>query len=268
MPDTHRLQRKVPVVLTGATKLSAFLRTTFSSITLGKYTSKPCHPVIPLLGCTEAIDVSHLTKPQAMLAQSVTKAIASLRAKPQSPTPTERVLWIALNHLVFDGRNSGETQETVALALKEACDLLGSPWLPVVPAKIDHTPLLELWIRQVLIALNSNWDSITCPQCGGSGTKLSLEPLVSSAEMSIWGSLHCSCGFCADNITLFTHCHKCGHYPLVIGLSRICSDCHGLRCHVQHDGVECGTCKRTCVRVKSDRTLSTKEASEIGSADA
>lgn len=64
--------------------------------------------------------------------------------------------------------------------------------------------------------LNSNWASISCPQCGGSGTKLTLEPLVSSAEMSIWGSLRCTCGFCTDNITLFTHCHKCGSYPLVI----------------------------------------------------
>ncbi len=249
IPDTHRLQQMAHLDLAEATKLSAFIRSVFSTFTSGSHAGEACHPVVPLLNCVDSIDTSHLSKPQSLLAQSVAKAKARLQASPLAPAPTERILWIALNHLVFDARNTGETAETVALALKEACELVKSPWLPVVAAKIDNSTLLELWINQVLTALNSHWDSISCPQCGGSGSKLKIEPLVSSAELSIWGSLRCTCGFFARDVTLFTHCHKCGNYPLVIGLSRICSECQGLRCHIEHEGVECDTCKRTCTRV-------------------
>jgi hypothetical protein len=249
MPDTHRLQQKVPLTLADATKLSTFLRSTFTESSTGSYTSDACHPIIPLLGCADAIDTSYLTKPQSLLAQSVIKANASLKPKQLTPIPAERILWIALNHLVFDARSAGETEGTVALALKEACELLKSRWLPVVASKIDQTPLLERWICEVLEKLNKHWYDIKCPQCGGSGGKLKLEPQTSSAEMSIWGLLHCNCGFCSDNITLFTHCYKCGSYPLVIGLNSMCPECHGLLCHAEKNDIKCNACKRTCVRI-------------------
>jgi hypothetical protein len=255
MPDTHRLQHNAHLSLADASLLSVFVRSVFSNHNSSSHAGKACHPIIPLLHCDDSIELSHLSKPQALLFQSVTKAIASLRTRTQTPVPTERILWISINRLVFDARNAGENAETVALALKEACELVRNPWLPVVAAKVDNSTLLELWIGQVLSALNKHWSSISCPQCGGSGSKLKLEPLNSSAELSIWGSLRCTCGFSADDVTLFTHCHKCSSYPLVIGLSRICSECHGLRCHVVHDGVECGTCKKTCTRVNSRSSI-------------
>ena len=262
MPDTHRLRQEAPMDSVSATTLSAFLCSISSNYTFGKSAKKLFHPIIPLLGFTETIALGHLNRPQSLLAESLMKAKIILGTKPPSSTPTEQILWEGLNHLVFDGRSAGETYETVALALQEARDLLRSPWLPVVPAKIDNTPLLDLWIGQVLSPLNDNWGSISCPQCGGSGSKVHLEPLTRSAEMAIWGSLRCTCGFCTNNITLFTHCHKCGGFPLVIGRSRICPDCNGLCCHVQSDGVECGTCKKTCVRVNPALHRSMNDASE------
>jgi hypothetical protein len=262
MPDTHRIRQEVPVDSVTATTLSVFLCSIFSNYSSGKFAKKSFQQVIPLLGVTETIARGHLSRPQSLLAKSVTKAKAILVTKPPSSTPTERILWEALNHLVFDGRNAGETQETVALALKEADDLVRSPWLPVVPAKIGNTPLLSRWITQVLNPLNDNWDSISCPNCGAAGSQLRIEPLTSSAEMSIWGSLRCTCGFCTDKITLLTHCHECGGFPLVVGRSRICQDCNGLCCHAQSDGVECGKCKKTCVRVNPEPYGSMNNTSE------
>lgn len=249
MPETHRAQDSTHLLQVDAYRLSGFISSVWSNHSSAGRTNKVCHPLIPLLHIEDSVELNYLSKPQALLARSVAKAIKKLQSKSQVRVPTERILWVALNFLVFDARNAGESGETVALALKEACELVENPWLPVVAAKAGNTTLLELWIRQVLSVLNNHWSSIRCPQCAGSGQKLKVEPLASSAELSIWGSICCTCGFSADDVTLFTHCHECGSYPLVIGLSPICSECHGLRCHVEKDGGKCDTCKRTCTRV-------------------
>jgi hypothetical protein len=70
-----------------------------------------------------------------------------------------------------------------------------------------------------------------------------------TSEGTVHGRMTCGhCGHVADDVTLLTHCYKCGHYPLIIGKNRLCAGCKGLACEwpQQNTGTSCGCCKRVC----------------------
>jgi hypothetical protein len=163
----------------------------------------------------------------------------------------EYALWKALTETTLLACSKFDSV-SVGNLLERIDELIQSRALPIRLPQIsssetgDRRPILSIWIDQVLRPLIQHWDQISCPQCGasarGPGT-VQLQITRMTSECTIFGRMKCRrCGSCNEDTTILTHCHHCGHFPLIIGKNQVCpnSNCNGLRCD------NCGACKKTC----------------------
>jgi len=241
MPESHRLEFPTDARSESAGSLSRFLSEFFPADQTKGRLDDICHPIIPLLRIGGLVKMDHLSKLQKLLLRAFEKE-RKFDDTSDFKQPLERLLWNSINRLVIELRGTGYTAKKIELLLKEAIRLLNNPWMPVVLARVGNVPLLEHWIRDVLMVINEHWDQIRCPQCIGNGNTIwfDLPSCRCSAEAALIGDLNCTCGF-SGKVTLITHCHSCEAYPLVIGKNELCSDCRGLKC-------SCGACKKHCSR--------------------
>jgi hypothetical protein len=166
-------------------------------------------------------------------------------------TCLEHAIWTALTKATLEACSKCE-QGAVDVSLELAEELIASRAFPVRLPRIEGKPILSRWIDHILKPLVEHWDLIRCPACRGSSTgpgKIRLGVTYMTSEGTVYGQMTCGhCGHAADDVTLLTHCYKCGHYPLIIGKNNLCPDCKGLACEWprQGTGTACGCCKRDC----------------------
>jgi hypothetical protein len=132
----------------------------------------------------------------------------------------EHALWKALTEVTFDGCCRYD-RRTVRSFLDQADELISSQALSVRLPRIDRAPILSRWITDVLQPLADNWRYIQCCRCQSRATEpgaVRLRITGMTSEGTIEGRMTCTnCRHAADKVTLLTHCHACGHYPLIIG---------------------------------------------------
>ncbi len=166
-------------------------------------------------------------------------------------TCLEQAIWTALTKATFDACSTCD-RAAVGASLELVGEWIASRTLPVRLPRIEGIPILSRWIDDVLRPLVEHWNLIRCPACGGSSTRpgtIRLGVTHMTSKGTIRGQMTCGqCGHVADDVTLLTHCYKCGHYPLIIGKNRLCAGCKGLACEWprQGTGTDCGCCKRDC----------------------
>jgi len=187
---------------------------------------------------------------QKLVESEVCEEFKRLEGEGDKPAP-ERVLFEAATRGLFRLRNSGNSDTEVRGFLEAISNLSMSHWFPAALGELGLYPLqrslLQRWVDDVLLRLNVCWDKIACPHCRRT-TITSLEPSRMDSEGSIYGRIKCKCGNApTDELTILTHCWKCGHYPLLIGTHRTCDSCQGLKCEWPATGGHpCGSCKHGC----------------------
>lgn len=163
----------------------------------------------------------------------------------------EQAIWTALTEATFDACSKCDPA-TVCASLELAEEWIASRTLPVRLPRVEGKPILSHWIDHVLKPLAEHWSLIRCPTCGSSSTQpetIRLGVRRMTSEGTVYGQMTCGkCGHVAADVTLLTHCYKCGHYPLIIGKNRLCARCKGLACEwpQQGTGTPCGCCKKDC----------------------
>jgi hypothetical protein len=163
----------------------------------------------------------------------------------------EHAIWTALTEATLDACSRWDPA-AVGASLDLAEGFMASRALPVRLPRIEGKPILSRWVDHVLKPLVEHWSLIRCPACSGTSTRpgaIRLGVSHVTSEGTIYGRMTCGqCSGVADDVTLLTHCYKCGHYPLIIGKNRLCAGCKGLACEwpQQDTGTACGCCKRGC----------------------
>ncbi len=166
-------------------------------------------------------------------------------------------LWQALTETTFYGCGL-YLSESVEAFLDRAILLISDRTFPIRLPCIGDEPLLKRWIIEVLEPLSANWHTIQWPRCekctGEPGVpKLCITSLTSDG--SIYGRMECR--QCTHELmgeaTILTHCHGCGHYPLIIGKNPRCGSCLGLVCDFAKESsvrgkatLRCKCCKPSC----------------------
>ncbi|MFO0807587.1 MAG: hypothetical protein U0746_03105 [Gemmataceae bacterium] len=172
-------------------------------------------------------------------------------ARTNATAPLEIVIWRSLTDITVEACST-QSRETIAAFLDCADRLLSSRAFPVRLPRIDGSPILSHWIDQVLRPVIEHWSLIVCPECGtaaAQGNQITVTDMRMTSEGTIHGRMSCRrCGGDAPGVTLLTHCHKCWHYPLVIGKNVMCRRCKGLVCNWLEPESKrpCGCCKTTC----------------------
>jgi len=212
---------------------------------------RKCHPVVPLIYLQPKFvpGLDQLSQIQRAVLEQLWKQTDRLtkEAKEDRPVRLERQIWEAATRSVFELRSEGNSQQTVNDVLQEYGDLISSKWFPVHLPRIGSKTLLRNWIDSVLVPINDHWHETECPECCNTNG-IRILPTRQTSESSIWGRLNCKCGF-DQEVTLLTHCHECGHYPLIIGREKLCGQCCGLRCSWRGDkSMTCDHCKKGCVK--------------------
>jgi hypothetical protein len=173
----------------------------------------------------------------------------------------EHAIWTALTNATLDACSRCDPA-VVGSALELAEELIASRAFPVRLPRIEGKPILSRWIDHVLKPLVEHWSLIRCPACRGSSTQpgtIRLGVRHMTSEGTVYGRMTCGqCGHVTDDVTLLTHCYKCGHYPLIIGKNRLCARCKGLACEWPQKGTGtlCGRCKRGCRQTQAGAHLS------------
>ena len=157
-------------------------------------------------------------------------------------------LWKAITDTTLEALQTKEPPVVVEF-LSRFLEFVDSDAMPFQLPRVMEDTLMGLWVSDVLRPLARNWHRVHCPACGGRATEkpsLKLIPGQLTSEGTILGRMECGhCGRVSTGVTILTHCHKCYHYPLIIGKNHTCG-CGGLRCnHVEH-GRECTACRKTC----------------------
>jgi hypothetical protein len=163
----------------------------------------------------------------------------------------EYAIWRALTQATLDACSRCD-HAAVGASLDLAEEFTASRAFPVRLPRIEGKTILSRWIDHVLKPLVEHWSLIRCPACGGSSTRpgtIRLGVRNMTSDGTVYGCMTCGqCGQVTDDVTLLTHCYKCGHYPLIIGKNRLCAGCKGLACEWSQQGTKtlCGCCKRGC----------------------
>lgn len=171
--------------------------------------------------------------------------------KGSETTFLEHALWKTLTQTTLDACSKCD-QDVVQSFLKLAKELLSHGYLPVNLPRIDDSPILEVWIREVLQTIGDNWSRISCDSCGRLATdkdviRVDITRMTSNGTLE--GQVKCNaCNNSREHATLLTHCHRCSHYPLVIGYNPVCPGCNGLVCDWMNgnDKKRCKSCKKGC----------------------
>ena len=155
-----------------------------------------------------------------------------------SETFLEFALWKALTKTALEAC-SQRGPESARLYLDYADELILSRALPVRLPRVGDIPILSRWIREILRPLQEYWSQILCPECNSRATEpgvIQLRNITMTSEGTIKGQITCThCKTVWDEVTLLSHCHSCGHYPLIIGKNRL-HTCGGLVCGENHKG--------------------------------
>jgi len=160
--------------------------------------------------------------------------------------PVEYHMWMGLTNATLNGCSIGKSDDVGAMH-ERVLAMLRAGFFPVKLAQIKNTTLLEKWLECVLKPLAKSFGRICCPVC--KGKRIVLKPGRVTAGGTIFGAISCQeCDLIgASEITIVTHCHKCGFYPLIIGQNNVCEMCHGLICTQQHEQDQCNACKKSCI---------------------
>ena len=160
----------------------------------------------------------------------------------------EYASWKALTETTLEACNE-RGRESVQSFLKLADKLISDRSFPIRLPRINNTPILCRWIKDILLPLNENWYQIRCTECGKSASNpgnIELSNLRMTSEGTIYGMMKCNrCGGVRNEATILTHCYKCNSYPLIIGKNEVCHLCGGLICKGA-DQESCKCCKKTC----------------------
>jgi hypothetical protein len=165
----------------------------------------------------------------------------------------EFALWKALTESTLSACGKYD-RESVRSYLDFIGNLIMSGVIPIKFPKIENEPLILRWVSEVLVPLSENWNKISCTKCGCSASEpnsISIAIDRMTSQGSIEGRISClKCNHVINNARLLTHCHKCNHYPLLVGKNLNCEYCHGLICnwHERQVGQTCGHCKKDCER--------------------
>jgi hypothetical protein len=188
------------------------------------------------------------------IAESLLDTFVERSLQEMTGTFLEYGLWKVLTETTLDACCRYE-HEAVQSFLGLANKLISSQALPIRLPRIGATPILSRWITEVLEPLNANWSRIACKHCKRSAVEpgaIRLRITRMTSEGTIKGRMTCMrCNTVRDNwdeVTLLTNCHKCRHYPLIIGKNPVCVDCGRLVCEWRDREEEsrCKCCKKTC----------------------
>jgi hypothetical protein len=190
-----------------------------------------------------------LSQRKCSIARALLHAFVERCIEEAATTFLEYGLWKALTDTTLDACCTYQ-RESVVSFLELVKELFLSRALPIRLPRIEDTPLLCLWIMDVLRPLSDHWCYIQCPQCGRSASEQSIIRLRITRMTSagtIQGEMTCAACKSRSDVTLLTHCRKCHHYPLIIGKNQLCA-CGGLICEWRdNDGASpCNACKWDC----------------------